>query len=297
VAGHGVISVLIRLFTALLLVLACASVSVAGPFRKTTKTDSATHVPLLLQVLRGSPDERARESAANSLREYDAKTFPEILPALTESLTTDKSPSVRSEAAESIGKIRPISIQAGYALEQAIANDKSPLVQLAAREARLKYRLLGIVTTKADLATQTAEPPLAAATDEKTSAAATLLRPTPSPIPVTGPVAPPPLAPKSLSPAGPSAQALAPKQSPQTEEPPIADTSKPGLALTSEPKKTTPVITIPSSPSEIITPIPNVTRPDPVGPTPMPLPAGLDKPAEKPAKPTDDGPKLPPPPK
>ena len=198
---------LYRLLLASFLAFTCASASEAGPFRKTNKPDPATHVPLLLQVLRTHTDERARETAANSLREYDAKAFPEILPALIEALTTDKSSSVRSEAAESIGKIRPISIQAGYALEQAIANDKSPLVQLAAREARLKYRLLGIVTTKADLATQTVEPPLATATDEKSLAGETVLRPTPSPIPATGPVAPPP-APKTLSPVGPGAQTL-----------------------------------------------------------------------------------------
>ena len=286
-----------RLLLASFLALTCASLSEAGPFRKTSKPDPATHVPLLLQVLRSHTDERVRETAANSLREYDAKAFPEILPALTEALTTDKSSSVRSEAAESIGKIRPISIQAGYALEQAIANDKVLSVKLAARAAMLQYRLLGIVSTKADLATQSAEPPLAAVTEEKSLVAETVLRPTPSPIPVTGPVAPPPLAPKTLSPIGPEAQTLAPKQAPQTDEPPFAEPSKRGPVLTAEPKKTTPVITIPSGPREIITPIPNVTRPEPVGPPPMPLPAELDKPAAKPAKPSDDGPKLPPPPK
>ena len=242
----------IRLFFASLLALACASLSEAGPFRKTSKPDPATQVPLLLQILRTNTDERAREAAANSLREYDAKAFPEILPALTEALTTDKNPSVRSEAAESIGKIRPISIQAGYALEQAIANDKSPMVKFSARTAMLQYRLLGIVSSKADLATQTAEPPLAATTDEKTTAGETVLRPTPSPIPVAGPVGPPPNAPKNLSPAtSPTTQALAPKQVPQTDEPPIAEPSKNGPVLTVDPMKSTPVITIRwSSPSK-----------------------------------------------
>lgn len=298
-AGHGVTSVLQRLFFVSIFALVCATSADAGPFRKTSRPDPATQVPFLLQTLRTSTDERVRETAASALREYDAKAFPEILPTLIEALTTDKSSSVRSEVAESIGKIRPISIQAGYALEQAIANDKNPLVQLSARTAMLQYRLLGIVSSKADLATQSAEPRLAATTDEKTMPGERVLRPTPAPIPVAGPVSPPPNAPKNLSPsANPTAQALVPKQAPQTDEPPKAESSKSGPILTIDPKKPTPVITIPSGPRELITPIPNVAKPAPVAPPPMPLPAGLDGPTTpQPEKPGDQGPTLPPPPK
>jgi hypothetical protein len=50
---------------------------------------------------------------------------------------------VRSDAAGSLGRLRPISQQAGYALEQTQNNDASVRVRLAARQALWQYHLVG----------------------------------------------------------------------------------------------------------------------------------------------------------
>lgn len=244
-----------------LLALALAAPSQAGLFRKTDKPDPAVQVPALIQVLKTEKDEKIRAAAAGALREFDAKAFPDILPALTEALTADPNSSVRSEAAESIGKIRPISSQAGYALEQAIATDKSLPVRLSARTALLQYRILGYFAGKADLAVQTAEPPLAAGAG-KPAPGSTVLRPTPSPIPVGAPVPPP-----AARPGMPAGQGMAPRPTPQTGEPPLADRD-PAPVLTGQPKAPAPVITIPTTPArDPIIPVPTVPRD---GPPPAP---------------------------
>jgi hypothetical protein len=300
--GHGVRIVRKRLFLATLFAITLASQSDAGLFRRTPKPDAATYVPSLIDVLRTSDDERARASAANALRDYDAKVFPEILPALIDALSSDKSAAVRSEAADSIGKIRPITAQAGYALEQAKENDKNILVRTSARLALLQYHLLGFIPgNKAEIAFQTKEPPLAPVTDAKSVPGTLVLRPTQQPVPVTGPVDPPhvgkPLLPSDA--VGPLV--VAPKSGPETVEPPVADPAKRGPALVSQPKAPAPVITIPTVPvRETIVPVPTVPKPQPsaVLSVPKDLPLDLGKPAEKPLpKSTDDGPTLGPPPK
>jgi hypothetical protein len=77
------------------------------------------------------------------LRLFDAKEFPKISPALVEALTRDASPLVRAEAATTLGKLRPISQQAGYALEQAQNDDAVMRVRLAARQSLWQYHLVG----------------------------------------------------------------------------------------------------------------------------------------------------------
>ena len=258
-----------RLALVPLVTLALVAPAQAGLFRKSSKPDPTTHVPALIQVLKTDKDERARASAASDLHEYDGKVFPDILPALMDALANDPSSSVRAEAAESIGKVRPISVQAGYSLEQARDNDKSTIVKITARSALLKYRILGVIGGKSDLeAAQTAEPPLAAGMATKGTPGRTVLRPTPAPIPVTGPVTPPtaPRPPESTAPPG--TEGLAPR--PQTGEPPLAEPSKPAPTLTSQPRGPVPVITIPP-PRELIVPIPTVPS---SGPTLPPPPKG-----------------------
>jgi len=115
----------------------------AGLFSRKTKPDPATRVPELVIQLKSSTDEAQRTAAAEELRQYDAKAFPDITAALTDALVRDTSPGVRAEAASSLGKLRPISQQAGYALEQAQANDASMRVRLAARQALWQYHLVG----------------------------------------------------------------------------------------------------------------------------------------------------------
>lgn len=294
--GHGVRIVLHRLILVPLVVLALASPSQAGLFRKTVKPDPATHVPELIEILKSSKDEKARASAASELRDFDAKVFPDLLPALTETLANDPSSTVRADAAESIGKVRPISLQAGYALEQAIAHDKSTFVRASSRWAIAQYRLLGYFGGKTDLTSlQTAEPPLATSTSTRATAGGTILRPTPAPVPVNGPVMPP-----SGPPLPPNSESLAPKVNPQTGEPPLEEPGRTAPILTTRPRTPAPIIVIPPPPREIIIPIPTVpsTGAGPTLPPPMTLP-DLGKPNEKPpTKSAEEGPTLgPPPPK
>ena len=234
--------------------LALAIPAQAGLFKRSAKPDPAVHVPALLEALKSHKDERARADAAGELDEYDAKAFPDILPALVEALKSDPSSAVRSRAAESIGKVRPITVTAGYALERAAADDDSFKVRLSARTALLKYRVLGHMPgVKIE---ESVEPPLAAGTAAKNTASDTVLRPTPAPVPTDGPVLAPPLpaapAPKPM----PESQTKAPKlPDPQTDEPPLAQPGKP--ALTTTPKAPAPVIVIPSPGSkDVILPVP-----------------------------------------
>lgn len=260
----------------------------AGLFRKSPKPDPATYVPRLVEMLKSSTDERARVAAANELRDYDAKAFPEILPTLIEALSNERNPSaVRAEAAESIGKVRPVTAQAGYALEQARSNDKAPLlVRAAAQRALFYYRVLGVVNGKEDIVLQTAEPPLADSSVVKANPGSVILRPTPAPIPVSAPVAPP-TSPKMTGPALPPGSVGAAPKEPGTFEPPLAEPKKPTNVLTNDPKGPAPVITIPPPPKDAVVPVPTVTKPDAVPPKELPV---LEKPPEK------KGPSLPPPP-
>jgi HEAT repeats len=288
----------------------------AGIFRKSNRPDPAVQVPALLEVLKSSPDEKKRAAAASELRDYDAKAFPDLLPALVQALSTDPSSSVRSEAAETIGKVRPISPQAGFALEQAIANDKERAVRFAAQRALVKYRLLGYFGGgKGETATaQTSEPPFATGPSGKGAPGSTVLRPTPTPAPVGGPVMP-----GTSRPTAVTVKPPVPTQNPatvktQTAEPPLADApparviqspSPPGPTDLTKPAPVgpAPLLTVqPRGPAPAIV-IPPAAPKDPpaTGPTlppPKPLPSDLDKSAPKPAKPTEEGPTLgPPPPK
>jgi HEAT repeats len=283
--------VLSRLWAAPLVALALAVPAQAGIFRKTPRPDPAVHVPALIQTLKTDRDERARAAAASDLRDYDAKAFPDVLPTLIEALASDPSSSVRSKAAEAIGKVRPISPEAGYALEQAIENDKSIPVRFSARLAIAQYRVLGFLGAgKGEMTVQTGEPPLAVATTNKGMPGGTILRPTPSPVPVPGPVLTAPPGPKPTAPSpSPGGQGMAPR--PQTGEPPLAEPTRPRMptpVLTAQPRAPAPVITIPSPARDAGPPVPA----GPTLPAPKPLPSGV----EKPATPAVQGPTLSPPP-
>ena len=168
------------LILALLTSLTLTGAASAGPFRK--KPDPDVRVPALLMVVKTEKDERKRAAAVDELGEQDGKAFPDILPLLVEVLTSDPSSTVRVEAAESIGNLRPISTKAGYALEQAISSDKSLQVRIAARTAIFQYRINGYVGAKLDSAVaQTAEPPLASLTDTvRATPSNALIQPTPA---------------------------------------------------------------------------------------------------------------------
>ena len=256
-----------RLLVVPVVALSVAAPTQAGLFKKTAKPDPAVYVPTLIETLKAHKDDRARAAAAAELDEYDAKAFPEVLPALMQALANDPSTSVRSRAAESIGKVRPITAAAGYALERAATEDKNFGVRVSARTALLKYKVLGHMPgIKIEGIAQSAEPPLAAGPVVKDLASGTVLRPTPAPVPTEGPISAPalPAAPSPMPP--PDSQSSAPRPAdPQTGEPPLAEPGKP--ALTGTPTSPAPVIVIPTGPTkDAVSPVPPPTPPASGGP-------------------------------
>jgi len=192
-----------------LVVAAIASPAPAGLFSRKTKPNPAERVPELLIQLKTGTDEAQRTAAAEELRQYDPKAFPEIVTGLIDALGKDASPAVRSEAAASLGRLRPIAQQTGYALEQAQNNDASVRVRLAARQSLWQYHLVGYRGGKTDMpaGNAAADPSVSAPPGPSTPA-----QPTSRSRPASRPPAPgrespePPLAtpPTSLAPLPPA---------------------------------------------------------------------------------------------
>jgi hypothetical protein len=116
---------LLRLGMSVVVMAGLAAPAVAGIpfFSRKPKVDPAEQVPSLVLQLKTDKDEAKRAAAAEELRNFDPKAFPEMMTALSDALLKDGSASVRAEAASTIARLRPINPQAGYALEQAAAND------------------------------------------------------------------------------------------------------------------------------------------------------------------------------
>ncbi len=136
-------------------------------FGKKNKAIPKDRVPELIAIVKSDGDENKRANAADELRNYDLAAFPEIVPALIDVLLHDKKPAVRSDAAQSLGKLRPISQSAGLALEQAMAQDASMRVRLQARSALLSYHWNGYRSMKKDEPIFTNKEPPLADPDEK----------------------------------------------------------------------------------------------------------------------------------
>jgi hypothetical protein len=111
-------------------------------FSKHPKPTPAERVSQLVMLVRTSPDDGKRASAAKELRDFDPRAFPQIVPTLIEVLKRDQKPVVRLEAVQTLGKLRPISQEAGMALEEA-AGDSSWRVRWQARQSLLGYRVSG----------------------------------------------------------------------------------------------------------------------------------------------------------
>src|SRR5438132_2754304 len=132
-----------RYFLALLLPAAVVLPVHAGLiFGRHAKVNPAQRVPELVVQVKNDKNESKRESAARELRDYDPTANPDIVPVLVDVLQNDAIPSVRAEAAQSLGKLRPVSQIAGWALEEA-AKDSSLRVRLQARSALMSYRISG----------------------------------------------------------------------------------------------------------------------------------------------------------
>ena len=67
-------------------------------FHKRPRPIPAQRVPELILILKTETDERRRGAAAEELRDYDARTFTEIVPVLIDVLHTDRKVGVRIEA-------------------------------------------------------------------------------------------------------------------------------------------------------------------------------------------------------
>ncbi|MBX3398983.1 MAG: HEAT repeat domain-containing protein [Gemmataceae bacterium] len=150
-----------------------------------------------IATLRTDRDEKDRAAAAVALRTADPRNDLDVLPTLMTSLQQDPSPTVRAAVAETIGKLKPVSAEAGATLEAVVMGDPSEAVRKAAQAALWQYHLNGYRSSAANAAVpQTAEPPLAR---PKTIAPAapvpavltSTVKPQAMPAPVPAPVARP----------------------------------------------------------------------------------------------------------
>lgn len=136
-----------------------------------------------ITTLRTDRDEKDRVAAAVTLRNADPRNDLEVLPTLMTSLQQDPSPTVRAAVAETIGKLKPVSVEAGATLEGAVIGDPSEAVRKAAQAALWQYHLNGYRSTAANAAIpQTVEPPLA----RPKSIPTPMPNPAPTPLPTLG---------------------------------------------------------------------------------------------------------------
>jgi hypothetical protein len=180
---------------------ALAPTAQGGIFGRKPKSDAA-HAKQLVETLRSDADERKRKAAALDLRDFDPRTHQDVIPALVAALQKDPSPSVRSEAAESIGLFKAVFPVAGMALEKAAESDPIPSVRASAKQSLWEYHLNGYRSAKgADgIAGQTPEPPFARAASPRIvlPVPPPQLPTIPPPMKTTTSTAPPPLAPVVL---------------------------------------------------------------------------------------------------
>jgi len=143
-------------------VLPAPADGIFGLFGKKTKVDPAKRVPELIVTLKTEQDDRKRASAATELGTFDGVAFPEIVPVLVDILQHDAKPSVRMDAASSLGSIRPISLMAGEALDKSASSDDNLRVRLHAKGIVMKYHFAGYSpgTKTNSPGSKTPEPPL-----------------------------------------------------------------------------------------------------------------------------------------
>jgi hypothetical protein len=139
--------------------LICAPYSTqAGIFKKSSKPNPAERVPELIGIVKTDKDEHKRESAAEELKQYDPAAFPDIVAVLADVVLTDPSSSVRAEAVDSLAHLRPVTQQAGLALEQVLAKDSSMKVRMQARYSLLQMHWAGYHSSAKEGPIPTKEP-------------------------------------------------------------------------------------------------------------------------------------------
>ncbi len=131
-----------RFLLALIVPAVIAIPAFAGIFSKHNKPNPAERVPQLILAAKTDKSEDKRAAAVHELREYDPNAFPDLIPVLIDVLQHDAKAVVRAEAAQSLGRLRPISQEVGAVLEEAV-HDPSFRVRWQARSALMSYRLGG----------------------------------------------------------------------------------------------------------------------------------------------------------
>jgi hypothetical protein len=205
-------------------------------FGKKARPNPAERVPVLIMTLKTEPNEHKRASAASELRQFDTNLFPEIVPVLVEAALHDPKSSVRLDAVESLGRIRPVSQQAGWALEQVLAHEANLRVRLEARTSLWHYHVSGyhgsmqgeppVAHTET---VTTSEPPLdTTATAPPPAPAQQPLRPVPVMTPASAPESMPAQPVTAIPvgqplPAGPPQPPVTPMEPPLLETPPSSD--------------------------------------------------------------------------
>lgn len=124
-------------------------------FNRHPKVDPSQKVSSLIVALKTETSERKRAQAAQELRHFDTAAFPQIVSALGDAAINDPQAGVRSEAAQSLAHLRPVSQDAGWTLEQVAAKDASFRVRFQARNLLLHYRLAGYRSPKTETPTAT----------------------------------------------------------------------------------------------------------------------------------------------
>jgi hypothetical protein len=115
---------------------------VGGAVAADKKPLSLERMGQLLTILRSDLNEDNRAQAAQELSRADGAQYPEVASYLIEALRHDPKPAVRSEALESLVRLRPITAQAGKAIDAA-KEDASFKVRWKARTASRTYHAAG----------------------------------------------------------------------------------------------------------------------------------------------------------
>jgi hypothetical protein len=149
---------------------------------------------------------------------------------LIDVLQHDEKSSVRAEAAQSLGKLRPISQDAGMALEEA-THDSAIRVRLQARTSLMSYRLSGYHSPAKESEKVVASPAAQGVPPIGQQSRRFSLLPAPRTGPVinTAETSPPPLAdsasyktpPPAPLPIAPMPPMVVPTQAPKLDKPPV----------------------------------------------------------------------------
>jgi HEAT repeat protein len=231
-----------------------------GLFSKKPKIPPAQRVPELILQAKTDPDEHKRVVAVEELREFDTKTFLEIVPVLVDVARSDAKASVRLEAINSLARIRPVSQQAGQTLEWAAAHDDSWKVRWQAKSSLMRYGWAGYHAGK----------------NENTGAVPQ--RPVTQEPPVNNSRGNPPASPPPATTAGRTATRILPPQGP----PPV---------IVNQPSVGASDLGPPTGPPPLIVDAPAIAPPAAVGPAPAPKTSAPPVVVAAPAAKTSSAPK------